>query len=105
MCEVDPESSTRLLEQRPNESLLQTKREHPHYNLSGLGSYQKWQGFDVAAVSSGSSLHLAPIHGSHWHRCQAVVLEGRISILGDGGGVAELSRTIFGRTSWLQVWR
>ena len=46
-------------------------------------------------------LHLAPIHGSH--RCHAVVLVGRISALGGGGGVAELSRTIFGRTSWLQV--
>jgi hypothetical protein len=28
-CEVGVESSARLLEQRPNESLLQTKRAHP----------------------------------------------------------------------------
>jgi hypothetical protein len=73
---------------------LRTKQEHPHFNLSGLGSCRKWQSFGVAAVSRGSGLHLAPIHGSH--RCHAVVLEGRISVLGDGGGVVELSRTIFG---------
>jgi hypothetical protein len=56
----------------------------------------------VAAVSSGSSLHLAPIHGSHSLRCHAVVLQGRIRVLGDGGGEAELSRTsveIAGRNS------
>jgi hypothetical protein len=103
MCEVDAEGSARLLEQRSNEFILQTKREHPHYNLSGLGSCRKWQSFEVAAISRRSSLHFALIYGSH--RCHAVVLEGRISVLGGGGGVAELSRTIFGRTSWLRVWR
>lgn len=51
----------------------------------------------MAAVSGGSRLHLAPIRG---HRCHAVVLEGRIGVFGDGSGEAELSRTIFGHTSW-----
>jgi hypothetical protein len=39
------------------------------------------------------------------HRGHAVVLEGRIDVLGDGSGKTELSRIIFGRTSWLQVLR
>jgi hypothetical protein len=40
-------------------------------------------------------------HGSH--RCHAVVLEGRISVLGDGGGEVQLSRTIFGHTKVTSV--
>lgn len=65
----------------------------------------------LARVENGKGLKWRPSAGdrvytlrpSRSHRGHAVVLEGQIDVLGDSGGKTELSRFVFGRTSWLQV--
>jgi hypothetical protein len=80
--------------------------EHPRYHMSGLGSCRKWQSFELAPAVSVSAVDrvytLRPFVATGVTRLSWKV---ESVYLVDGSGEAELSRTIFGHTSWLQVWR
>lgn len=71
-----------------------------------LGSCRKWQSFEVAPAVSVSAVDrvytLRPYVATGVTRLSWKV---ESVYLVDGSGEAELSRTIFGHTSWLQVWR
>ena len=99
MCEVYAEGGARLLEQRPNESLLQRQNGNVLITTC-LVLARVENGKDLKRRSSVANGVYTVIPCAHprQQRCHAVVLEGRISVLGDGGGEAELSRTIFGHT-------